>query len=182
MTTAASTEDGRLASNPGASTSIRTMSPAPISPASWLWTPEDIATDVREALALTEKPEKIADPRFAAPRAISSLFGCDRSPFRVAIVLDRTDVSAIETRAMATAPAANGPMSASGNDGIDGDGSPGGRAPTTGTPAASWRPVTAETIVATTTATRIAGNRGTRRPPTTMNTSAATPMASATEL
>src|SRR5262249_45491596 len=120
MTTAARTDDGRLASNAGASTSSATMSPAPISPASRLRTPDDIATEVREALALTGKPDRPADPRLATPRATSSLFGCDRSPRCAASVRDRIDVSAIDTSATAMAPASIGPRLATGIDGIDG--------------------------------------------------------------
>ena len=182
MTTAASTEEGRSARSAGAKTSIRTMSPAPTSPASWVRTPDDIATEVRDALALTANPDSAADPKFAAPRATNSAFAFDRSPRRAARVRDSTDVSAIETSAIATAPANSVSMSAIGIEGIDGRGRPGGKGPTTGTSATTARPATADTIVPTTTATRIAGNLGTTRPAATMNASAATPIARATAL
>src|SRR5262245_40742905 len=133
MTTAARTDEGRSASSAGANRSSRTISPAPTSPATWLRTPDDIATDVRDALALTEKPDSTAEPRFAAPSATNSASACERSPSRAASVRDSTDVSAIDTSAIATAPANSVVRSSSGIDGIVGRGRPGGSAPTTGT-------------------------------------------------
>ena len=179
MTMAASTDWGRFVVIPGAKTSRAAVVSAPTTPASWVFAPACSATGVRDALALIEKPWKRPAPAFATPSASSSWFWSTRSPARAASVLESTLVSAIDTTAIASPPAAIAARSSSETAGTPNVGRPCGNGPTTGTPADAASPRNPTSAVPPTAAISTPGIAGSQRRHTAMIANAPRPTASA---
>ena len=72
MTTAPSTACGRFENSPARNSSVRTVSPATVNPASWVFWPELSLTAVLLKLPQPGKPPTSDEPTHAAPCAISS--------------------------------------------------------------------------------------------------------------
>ena len=114
---------------------------------------------------------------FAAPMPIISWSASTSSPRRAAKLVAVAMVSVSDTSVMPMAATKSGPTSLVCVHGTLGSGMPWGRAPTVATPWAA-RSNTADTTVAPTTATRMAGIRGTNRGRTSSTTSTDTPTTS----
>jgi hypothetical protein len=74
ITTAPRVAWGRLLVMPGATSSMAMIASAATTPVSCVFPPAASATGVRDALALTGKPDVNAPPTLAAPSATSSWF------------------------------------------------------------------------------------------------------------
>ena len=133
-------------------------SPAPTSPASWVFAPDCSATAVLEPLVETANPWKKPAATLAAPTPIISWSGLTSSPRRAAKLVAVAIVSVSETRVMPSAASSSAGTSPALVQGRPGVGTPWGSEPTVATPW-SARPKAAETTVAATTPTRIAGRR-----------------------
>ena len=113
---------------------VTTISAAPTTPVSWLFAPARSATAVREPLVLTGKPWKSPAARLAAPIPIISWLPSTSCPVRAANADDVEMVSASETSAMPSAPAASGREVGPARPGEGDGGKPCGSSPTSETP------------------------------------------------
>ena len=160
ITTAASAVCGRSASSELRNSSSTTTRPAPTTPVSWLFAPDCSATAVREPLVETANPWNSPAARLAAPSPIISWFGSTSSPRRAAKLVAVAIVSVSETSVMPTAAMTGAAdVARCSSTGTLGVGTPWGSEPD-GRDPVGRRSSTAETIVTPTTATRIAGTRG----------------------
>jgi hypothetical protein len=159
MTTAASAGWGRSRSSPGAYSRRRRMAAAPTRPVTWLLAPFSAATAVRDPLVLTGNPWKKPAAMLAAPTPIISRSPSTSDPLRAAKTDAVEIVSANDTRAIPIAPTTRSHRSSSGTIGTVNGGTPSGIGPTTVTPWDS-RSKTFVAAIASSTATRTPGTRG----------------------
>ena len=103
MTTAASAVCGRSASSELRNRSSTATSPAPTTPVSWLFAPDCSATAVREPLVEIANPWKSPAAMFAAPMPTISWSGSTSSPRRAAKLVAVAIVSVSETSVMPNA-------------------------------------------------------------------------------
>ncbi len=158
MTTAANVGCGKAARTELKKTSSSTTATAPTTPVSCVFALAFSATAVRDALLEIVKPWNRPAEMLAAPTPIISLSALTDSLRRAAKLAEVAIVSVIDTRVMPTAAISSGPTSPTFVHGTVGVGKPRGSAPTVDTPRAD-RSNTAETTVAPTITTRMAGRR-----------------------
>ena len=154
------------------------MAAAPTRPVSWVLAPFWAATAVRDPLVLTGNPWKKPAAIFAAPTPIISRSPSTSAPVRAANADAVEIVSVNDTTTMPSAPAASSQTSSSGTVGTVNGGNPWGIGPTTVTPW-SFRSNRFTAAIASTTATRTPGMRGSTRWKPRIRTRLATPTARA---